>query len=314
MARGLPPSPPAHCAEIDAALKLAAVGMTRQHIERDQRNVERARTLAEQIQDEARLAQALYWLGRLWYVLGDSAKAIEYAGRSLEIADRLGDESLAAPPVNLMARTYWRSDPPKARRMIERSVEQMSRLGNKGEEATAAGFAALPFAAAGEFDRALAYADRGLTLAQEIQNPLAEAAAYQYRGTLHDQRGEYARAIADYESARRVAEQASDLFRIYIVKFWESRAHTRAGDASRGRTLAEEGFAVAERIATEVRPCSGKGVPCPGRRPHSSNIGRGADRVGRPDSQWQHEILEAIRIQQDAEALPELCSSARSRG
>jgi hypothetical protein len=54
----------------------------------------------------------------------------------------------------------------------------MSRLGNKGEEATASGFAALPFAAAGEFDRALAYADRGLTLAQEIQNPLAEAAAY----------------------------------------------------------------------------------------------------------------------------------------
>ena len=141
-----------------------------------------------------------------------------------------------------MARAYWRADPPKARRMIERSVNQMARLGNKGEEATAAGFAALPFAAAVEFDRALAYADGGLALAQEIQNPLAEAAAYQYRGTLHDQRGEYARAIVDYESARRVAERASDLFRIYIVKFWESRAHTRTGDASRARTLAEEGL------------------------------------------------------------------------
>jgi class 3 adenylate cyclase/tetratricopeptide (TPR) repeat protein len=338
MARGLPPSPPAHCAEIDAALKLAAVGMTRQHIERDQRNVERARTLAEQIQDEARLAQALYWLGRLWYVLGDSAKAIEYAGRSLEIADRLGDESLAAPPVNLMARTYWRSDPPKARRMIERSVEQMARLGNKGEEATAAGFAALPFAAAGEFDRALAYADRGLTLAQEIQNPLAEAAAYQYRGTLHDQRGEYARAIADYESARRVAEQASDLFRIYIVKFWESRAHTRAGDASRGRTLAEEGFALAERIGTRFVLAQGKAslaeaLLALGELDEACSVSREAIALseesgdvlgaavthrilaesliglGAPGSQWQREILEAIRIQQDAEALPELARS-----
>ena len=86
--------------------------------------------------------------------------------------------------------------------MIERSVNQMARLGNKGEEATAAGFAALPFAAAVEFDRALAYADGGLALAQEIQNPLAEAAAYQYRGTLHDQQGDYARAIADYERKR----------------------------------------------------------------------------------------------------------------
>src|SRR5215467_1380691 len=338
MARGLPPSPPAHCAEIDAALKLAAVGMTRQHIERDQRNVEHARILAEQIHDDARLAQALYWLGRLRYVLGDSAKAIEYAGRSLEIADRLGDESLAAPPVNLMARTYWRSDPPKARRMIERSVEQMSRLGNKGEEATASGFAALPFAAAGEFDRALAYADRGLTLAQEIQNPLAEAAAYQYRGTLHDQRGDYARAITDYESARRVAEQASDLFRIYIVKFWESRAHTRAGDASRGRTLADEGFALAERIGTRFLLAQGKAslaeaLLALGEVDEACSVSREAialseesgDVLGAavahrilaeslirfraPDSQWQREILEAIRIQQDAEALPELARS-----
>jgi hypothetical protein len=87
--------------------------MTRQDIERDQRNVERALVLAEQLQDQRRLAQVLYWLGRLQYVLGDSPSAIKYAARSLEIADRLGDETLAAPPVNLMARGYWRVDPPR---------------------------------------------------------------------------------------------------------------------------------------------------------------------------------------------------------
>jgi hypothetical protein len=134
MARAVPPTPRAHCAEIDAALKLAAVGMTRQHIERDQRNVERARALAGQLQDEGRLAQTLYWLGRLRYVLGDPATAIEYAGQSLEIADRLGDEALAAPPVNLMARAYVYLDPSKAFRMFQRSAEQMSRLGNKARK------------------------------------------------------------------------------------------------------------------------------------------------------------------------------------
>jgi len=222
--------------------------------------------------------------------------------------------------------------------MIERSVEQMSRLGDKGEEATAAGFAALPFAAAGEFDRALVYVDRGLALAQEIQNPLAEAAAYQYRGTLQDQRGEYARAIADYERARRVAEQASDLFRIYIVKFWESRAHTRAGDASRGRALAEEGFALAERIGTRFVLAQGKASLAEallalgeldgavrtsqeaialsqesgdvlGAAVAHRILAESLSRSGAPDSPWQREILEAIRIQQDAEALPELARS-----
>jgi class 3 adenylate cyclase/tetratricopeptide (TPR) repeat protein len=338
MARALPPSPEAHCCEIDAALKLAAVGMTRQHIERDQRNVERARALAEQLQDQSRLAEALYWLGRLQYVLGDPAKAIEYAARSLEIADRLGDERLAAPPVNLMARGYWRSDPPKARRMIERSVEQMVRLGHKGEEATALGFAAMLFAAAGEFDRALAYAERGLALAQEIQNPLAEAAAYMYRGTLHDQRGDYARAIADYERARRVAEGAGDLFRVYIVKFWESRAHTRAGDANRARTLAEEGFALAERIGTRFVIAHGKvslaeSLLALGEVDEACRVSREAillseesgdgfgaalahramaeslARLHPSDSQWERELLEAIRLQEDAEAQPELARS-----
>jgi class 3 adenylate cyclase/tetratricopeptide (TPR) repeat protein len=339
MTRALPPASQDHCSEIDVALKLAAVGMTRQHIERDRRNVERARNLAEQLQDESRLAQALYWLGRLQYVLGHSAAAIEYAGQSLEIADRLGDETLAAPPVNLIARAHHWSDLTRACEMIERSVDQMSRLGNKGEEASASGFAAVLFAPTGEFERALAYANRGLELAQEIQNPLAEAAAYQYRGILQDQRGEWARAIDDYECARRVAERAGDLFRIYIVKFWEGRAYTRAGDARRGRTLVEEGFALAERIGTKFVLAHGKvslaecllalgelDEACRvcqdtiilaeegGDRFHAALAHRilaeSLSRLRPSDSQWPHrEILEAIRIQQEIGARPELARS-----
>ena len=43
---------------IDATLKLAAVGVTRQDVtERDMRNLEESRALAEGLADEARLAQ-----------------------------------------------------------------------------------------------------------------------------------------------------------------------------------------------------------------------------------------------------------------
>ena len=335
----LPVSPQVQQWQIDAALKLAAVGITRQDIERDRRNLEQAHTLAEALNDERRLAQVLYWLGRLQYVLDNRAAAIEYAGQSLEIADRLGDETLAAPPVNLIARAHHWSDLTRACQMIERSVEQMSRLGNKGEEATASGFAAVQLAATGEFERALAYANRGLELAQEIQNPFAEAAAYQYRAILQAQRGDWTRAIAGYESARRVAEHAGDLFRIYIVKFWEARAHTMAGDASRGRTLVEEGFALAERIGTKFLLAQGKvslaecllalgelDEACRvcqdtiilaeegGDRFHAALAHRilaeSLSRLRPSDSQWpQREILEAIRIQQEIGARPELARS-----
>jgi predicted ATPase len=338
-AQALPPSPQAQCSEIDAALKLAAVGMTRQHIERDQKNVERARALAEQLRDDRRLAQALYWLGRLQYVIGNSAAAIEHAEKSLEIADRLGDEALAAPPVNLMARAGCWFDIAKACRMIERSVEQMSKLGNKGEEATASAFAAMLSASTGEFDRATAYADRSVELAQEIKNPFAEAAAYFYRGVLQDQRGEWVRAIDEYERATRVAEGAGDLFRVYIVKFWEGRAYARAGDASRGRSLVEESFALAERIGTKFVLSQGKaslaecllalGEPEEACRVCLEAIAlteEGGDRfraalahrilaesqARRHPSEAtraQQEILEAIRIQEEIGAKPELARS-----
>ena len=76
----------------------------------------------------------------------------------------------------------------------------MRRLGNTTEEATAAGFAGAAFGDIGQFEQALAYADHGLHLAKELQNPFAEAAAYQYRATIHNQRGAWMQAIIEAES------------------------------------------------------------------------------------------------------------------
>src|SRR5262249_47387931 len=147
IARAVPASPEAQRAQIDATLKLAAVGATRQDMERDRANLEQAHTLADALGDDAHLAQVLYWLGRLCYVRGENQTAIAYAEQSLALADRLDDDALSAPPVNLMGRVYFLlSDYPKASQLLARSVEQMQRLGNTTDEATAAGFASLAFA------------------------------------------------------------------------------------------------------------------------------------------------------------------------
>lgn len=251
-ARALPASPDARRAVIDGTLKLAAVGVTRQDvIERDRANLESARALAEELHDEPRLAGVLYWLGRIAYVLWQPATAIDYARQSLEIAERLGDEGLAAPPVNLMGRIYWQqSDYKNASQLLERSADQMRRLGNKTEESTAMGFAGFALAFLGEFDRGKAYADRGLELAQEIQNPFAEATTYLQRAVVRGERGEWAPAIADFENARKVAERVGDAFRVYVAKFFEGRVHTMAGDASRGRVLIEESLALGQQIGS----------------------------------------------------------------
>jgi class 3 adenylate cyclase/tetratricopeptide (TPR) repeat protein len=239
-------------AQIDAILGLAAVGVTRQDIERDLANLEQARTLAERTNDEPRMARVLYWRGRSLYVSGDSAGALEWATRSLAIADRLGDDALAAPPVNLMGRIHaLRAEFARAAQLLERSVEQMRRLDNKSEESTAAGLAGWVLGWTGEFSRALVYADDGIRLAREIRNPFAEAAALLYRGIIADARGTWRDAIADFAAARTVAERAGDRFRAYLAQFCEGRAHTMAGDPARGRALLEESLARAEQIGTK---------------------------------------------------------------
>jgi class 3 adenylate cyclase/tetratricopeptide (TPR) repeat protein len=252
ISQALPVSSQVQQWQIDAALKLAAVGITRQDIERDRRNLEQAHPLAEALNDERRLARVLYWLGRIHYVLWSPEIAMEHARQSLEIAERLADDVLAAPPINLMGRVHYQlSDFTQASRFMERSIEQMRRIGNKVEESTASAFAGYVLAHLGEFDRALAHANHGIQLAREIQNPFTEANAYHLRGCLFDQRGEWTRAIADYKKAIRIAEKAEDLFRLYMVKSWIGRAHAMIGQPGRGRELLEESSALAEKIGTK---------------------------------------------------------------
>ena len=246
-----PPSAANDRFHVDAVLKLAAVGVTRQDIERDLANLEGAQALAEKLGDDHRLAQILYWRGRLRYVSGDSAGAVDYATRSLAIADRLADEALAAPPVNLMGRIHaLRAEFPQAGQLLERSVEQMRKLGNKSEESTAAGLAGWVLGWSGEFARALPYADQGIRLAREIQNPFAEAAGLLYRGLVDASRGDWPQAVEDFASARRTAERAGDRFRAYLAEFSEGHARTMAGDPVRGRELLEESLSLAQQIGT----------------------------------------------------------------
>jgi class 3 adenylate cyclase/tetratricopeptide (TPR) repeat protein len=251
--RALPASPEVQGAEIDAVLKLAAVGTTRQDIERDRDNLGRAKALAEALGDDARLARVLYWLGRLEYVLWNPTAAIDYAQRSLDVGERLGDDAIVAPPVNLLGRIYWiQSDLTRAAQMLERSTEQMQRLGNKGEESTAAATAACVFGLMGRFGEARPFADRGIRLAEEIKSPFAIAAAYQQRGIIRDQQGEWAPALDDYQIARATAERVGDVFRVFVLKSWEGRARLMLGDVAGARALVEEGLAIAAKLGTRL--------------------------------------------------------------
>jgi class 3 adenylate cyclase/tetratricopeptide (TPR) repeat protein len=261
LVRAQPVSPERQRIEIDASIKRASVGTTREALVEDQHNLEQARALAESLGDEPRLARALYWLGRLAYVRGAFRVATGYAEQSLAIADRLSDEDLAAPPVNLMGRSYYlMGEYRRAADLLARSVEQMRRLGNTTEEATAAGFAGVAFSALGEFDHALGHANHGLDLAATLGNPFVQAAAYNYRAVAYCHRGAGAEAIADCEAARALADRAGDRFRVYLLQFYEGQAYLMVGDPSRARQLLEDSIDRAKQLGTTTLLAWGKGL------------------------------------------------------
>jgi tetratricopeptide (TPR) repeat protein len=259
LARGLPDAPQSRRLQIDAILKLAAVGRSREDLARDQANLAQALALAEALGDEPSLARVLYWQGRIAYVRGNFADALPLAEQSLAIADRLMDESLSAPPANLLGRiSGMRWDVARGSRLMARNTEQMQRIGNRVEEATAAAFATFCFAYHGDLAQALAYGDRAVALARELANPFAEASALATRAIVHGQQGAWPQAMADYADARRVAEAAGDHFRVYIVNLNDGWAHSRAGDPAAGRVWVEEGLRFAEKIGTEFMLALGK--------------------------------------------------------
>src|ERR1700758_4029949 len=99
--------------------------------------------MAEALGDEPSLARVLYWQGRIAYVRGNFSDALPLAEQSLAIAVRLADETLSAPPANLLGRIYtMRWAVARGSELLARSAEQMHRIGNLVEDATAAGFAA----------------------------------------------------------------------------------------------------------------------------------------------------------------------------
>src|SRR5262249_35085074 len=151
--------------EIDEILKLAGVSMSRVDIQEARTNLLAAHALATRLDDRSRLAQVLYWVGRIEYVLGNTRAAIEQAERSLAVAERLGDDVVTAPPVNLLGRLYWQQGTlQQASSLPAPSPDHMLRLKNLNDAATTAGFAAIALADAGEFDRALPRAEQGVRL------------------------------------------------------------------------------------------------------------------------------------------------------
>src|SRR5262245_52224395 len=252
MARSLPPSEDASRAQIRAILKLASVASNRSQFERDLKNLEEARTLAERIGDQHLLSQVLYWIGRANYVFGRFDAGIEHAAQALAIAEALGgDDSVTADPVSLLARIHCLTGEPKqASTYAARSVEQMHRLGNRVEEAAVAGVLAFAYGLHGRFPQAFEAAERGIEVARTTEHLPTLAACFMFRGVVKGWRGELAAAVVDFDEAIATSQLAGDLFRRYLAHGFRGEAYLIAGEPTAAEAELAECLALGGQIGT----------------------------------------------------------------
>jgi tetratricopeptide (TPR) repeat protein len=253
MAQSLPASEKASRYQIRAILKLATVASNHEHFERDLAKLEQARLLAEALDHKPRLSQILYWIGRTHYVLGRGDLGIEYGEKSLAIAEAVGGDNLTAPPVNLLGRLHNFTDAKIAAELLARSVEQMHALGNRIEEAGAAGLLGWCYAVLGRFQEALEAADRSVEVAEKIDHLPTLAASLHYRGQIRSFFSDLEGSLRDLGTALDLVEESGDVFRKYIVYGCRGDAYRLAGDFERAVADLTISVDLGKQIGTNFR-------------------------------------------------------------
>jgi tetratricopeptide (TPR) repeat protein len=242
MASELQASDEAGNARVQAVLKLASVATRREHFERDLRNLEGVRQLAESGANREQLCRILYWTGRMHFVLGNFDRGVEYAQQALRVAEEVGGgDDLTAEPINLLARIHClRGEPAPAAQYAARNVGQMHRLGNRVEEAAVSGVLAFACGMSGRYRDAVNAAEQGVMLARGLDHLPTLAACYMYGAVVKGWFGHIQDAVSDFEQARTISERVGDLFRRYLVHGWRGEAYVLSGDyAAAGKELGQ---------------------------------------------------------------------------
>jgi tetratricopeptide (TPR) repeat protein len=135
----------------------------------------RAEKIARDLQDKARLIQALHWTANVLLARGRWAKAGPLLAESFSLAEELGNEQLAVRPTFFKALMTSFADPAEALLWIDRA-EDLSRKHNDLQiEANAYGMEGYVLAQLGEFERSERAIDHSRQVSDRLGSPLIES-------------------------------------------------------------------------------------------------------------------------------------------
>jgi tetratricopeptide (TPR) repeat protein len=175
-------------------------------------------THLHRIEDPRQRVAALLALSRVHVLRKDEDRGYEYAGRALVEAERAGPDCVWPPSDCLLIRIHLIAS--ALGETIDRIAahrEKAERMRLREEEANAEAAIAILHAVRGDFGTSQDHCRRAVDLAEWLGNERCLSAALQVRAMVGMWRGARDEALADFDKARKIAEEGGDLLRIYSV-------------------------------------------------------------------------------------------------
>ncbi len=251
--------------------------------ERTIRLLREAETLAEALGDQHRLLRISSDMTAYFHQVGDHIHAIEIGERALSTATALGDFALQVQIRTRLGRAYtFMGNYPRAIEIWRWTIASLKgellleRFGMVGATGPInLGFLTHCLSELGEFDEGIGTGEKGIHLADEVNDPQSIANAYHNLGYLYLLRGDLAMATP-------LLERAVEVCRIRYVPVNFSRAASRLG-----YTYLNSGR-VAQALELLEEAVGGGGGRFQNESIHTAWLSEGYLRAGRMDAAVEH--------------------------
>jgi tetratricopeptide (TPR) repeat protein len=173
---------------------------------------EAALALWSELSDQPRQANTLSSIGRTYYDLGDSNKALEFWHRELTLRHALGDPNEEGNVLGSIASAYSRlGDRTKALEYFSLSLERVRAAGDKVNEGLVLSNLGNTYFGLGDVRKSLDYYQQALPLEHGVGSPSAEGATLGNIGIVYSALGEPQKALDYARQALQLALAAGDL-------------------------------------------------------------------------------------------------------
>jgi tetratricopeptide (TPR) repeat protein len=197
------------------------------------------------LDDERRLARVNTVVGRVHFYRGEVAQALGYYRQVQPVADKLGDDELAALPSCLIGTAYLAQGRAlDAEPLLARAIAPLERLGEPFEWFRAVGYHGLVLSLMGRYRDACADLDRVVVRAHEIGQPSLLSAAHLMNGTSFVFTGDWPRAVEYLRKVLHWATQTGD--KLHLSLAWNGLAYAllNLGERDQAREHRQRGHEI----------------------------------------------------------------------